>query len=168
LVDLESGLDEVAPGEPGELVLRSPQAMLGYHNPGKGDDQIIKDGWLFTGDVARMDNEGYFFLVDRKRDLIKVGGFQVWPKEVEVILMEHAGVAEAAVSGRKRQEDAKEIVVAWVVLNPGIAMSVEELQIWCSQKLSRYKIPKEIHFVDSLPKSTMGKVLRRKLREKIP
>jgi long-chain acyl-CoA synthetase len=164
LVDIDTGIVEVSPGKPGELIIQGPQVMAGYHNH-KDEDQIIfKNGWLYTGDIARMDEGGYFFLVDRKKDLIKVGGFQVWPKEVEIELMLHPSVLEAAVTGITNPGTNQEQVHAWVILKSGMDASDEDLKIWCSRTLSRYKVPKVIHFVDKLPRSPVGKILRRELK----
>jgi long-chain acyl-CoA synthetase len=163
IVDIESGSRSVPLGEPGELVIKGPQVMSGYHNQ-IDDLQVLQDGWLFTGDIARMDDDGYFYIIDRKKDLIKIGGFQVWPKEVETRLMQHPAVAEAAVVGKVRSSDSSEMIHAWVVLNPGMETSGIELKTWCGLTLSRYKIPKHVHFIDRLPKTTVGKILRRELR----
>jgi long-chain acyl-CoA synthetase len=127
-------------------------------------ETVLKDGWLFTGDIARMDQDGYFFLIDRKKDLIKVGGFQVWPKEVETVLMQHPSVSEAAVVGISTPDDNVEMIHAWIVLKSGTLPSGEELKKWCSKTLSRYKIPRIYHFIDELPKSSVGKTLKRVLR----
>ena len=165
LVDIESGLTEVQNGEPGELILQGPQVMAGYYNQSEAEDQIIKNDWLYTGDIAQMDTDGFFYLVDRKKDLIKAGGFQVWPKEVESVLMLHPSIAEAAVIGVTGRSDNQEIVHAWLVLAPGMQATIVDLRNWCAVSLSRYKIPGEFHFIDELPKSSVGKVLRRKLHE---
>ncbi len=162
IVDLETGI-EVAPGERGELLIRSPQIMQGYHNHPEEDAITLIDGWLHTGDVARMDVEGYFYLVDRKKELIKISGFQVWPREVEEVISMHPKVRESAVSGVPHPVKV-EIVKAWVVLKPGEFLDGDEVRRWCGQHLAGYKVPAEVAFRQDLPKSTVGKVLRRELR----
>lgn len=162
IVDLETGI-EVPSGERGELLIRSPQIMLGYHNRPDEDAITLTDGWLHTGDVARMDAEGYFYLVDRKKEMIKVGGFQVWPREVEEVIAMHPKVRECAVSGVPHPVKV-EIVKAWVVLKPGEMLDSEEVRRWCGQLLAGYKVPAEVIFRQDLPRSTVGKVLRRELR----
>lgn len=166
IVDLEEGGD-LPPGGIGELRIRGPQVMWGYHNQPEETECAIKDGWLCTGDVAYMDDDGYFYLVDRKKDLIKVGGFQVWPKEVEEVLCLHPDVAEAGVAGVIEKERG-EVVRAWVVLKQSRqGVSPEEIKSWCEKHLAWYKIPTRIYFVEALPRNVMGKILRRVLREMV-
>jgi long-chain acyl-CoA synthetase len=167
IVDIGNGMNEVAPGEAGELIIQGPQVMLGYHNHLTENKLALKNGWLYTGDIARVDSDGYFYLIDRKKDLIKVGGFQVWPKEVETELMLHPSVSEAAVAGVANQETYEEKVHAWVVLKPGMVATDEDLKFWCSKTLSRYKIPREFHYMEKLPRSPVGKILRRELKTTI-
>jgi long-chain acyl-CoA synthetase len=162
VVDLETGLKELSTGEVGELAVQGPQVMWGYHQSPEETDLAIQDGWLYTGDVVRMDQDGYFYIVDRKKDVIKVGGFQVWPNEVEAVILRHPKVREAAVAGVLDQ-DGSEIVKAWVVLHDGEKLSEEEVRSFCDQFLTRYKIPKMIEFREFLPKTKVGKVLRRVL-----
>jgi long-chain acyl-CoA synthetase len=162
IVDLETGVD-VAPGERGELLINSPQIMRGYHNRPDEDAITLADGWLHTGDVARMDADGFFYLVDRKKELIKISGFQVWPREVEEVIAMHPKVRECAVSGVPHPIKV-EIVKAWVVLKPGEMLDSEEVRRWCSKLLAGYKVPAEVVFRQDLPRSTVGKVLRRELR----
>ena len=162
IVDLDTG-EDVPVGERGELLIRSPQVMLGYHNHPDEEAITLTDGWLHTGDVARMDADGYFYLVDRKKELIKVGGFQVWPREIEEVVALHPKVRECAVSGVPHPVKV-EIVKAWVVLKPGEELSVDEVRRWCGQHLAGYKVPSEVTFRKDLPRSTVGKVLRRELR----
>ena len=161
-MDLENGIQVMGVGEAGELIIQGPQIMAGYHEQPEETDLVLRDGWLFTGDVARIDADGYFYLVDRKKDVIKVGGFQVWPKEIETVLMRHPKVREAAVAGVLDEEGA-EVAKAWVVLKTGETMEPEELQAFCAADLTRYKIPKYIEFRETLPRTTVGKVLRRVL-----
>lgn len=164
IVDNET---DVEIGEVGELIITSPQIMLGYHNkPGETALALrkLKDGrtWLFTGDVVRMDEDGYFFIVDRLKELIKPGGEQVWPREVEEVIAAHPKVLEAGVAGIP-DTVMGEMVIAWVVPKPGEVVTASEIQEWCSQRLARYKIPRQVEFRQGLPKTTVGKVLRREL-----
>jgi len=162
IVDLETGTRDVPVGEVGELIVRGPQVMWGYHLKPEETAQTLREGWLFTGDVARMDADGYFYLVDRKKDVIKVGGFQVWPNEVEAVLRQHPKVREAAVVGVLDDEGA-EYPKAWVVLNDDAQATAEEIRSFCSDYLTPYKIPREVVFIGALPKTGVGKVLRRVL-----
>lgn len=162
IVDLETGTRDVEVGEAGELIVRGPQVMQGYYLKPEETAQTLREGWLFTGDVARMDADGYFYLVDRKKDVIKVGGFQVWPNEVEAVIRQHPKVREAAVAGVLDAEGA-EYPKAWIVLNDDAQAASEEIRSFCSDYLTSYKIPREVVFVGALPKTGMGKVLRRVL-----
>ncbi len=161
VVDLEDG-KTLPPGEIGELLLKGPQVMKGYHNMPTETENALRDGWLYTGDIVYMDEDGYFYIVDRKKELIKPGGFQVWPREVEEILMSHPKIFEAGVAGIP-DADSGEAVKAWVVFNPGESCSEEEIHDFCCKDLARYKVPKQIEFVEELPRSTVGKILRREL-----
>ena len=168
IVDLENGSSEVAQGEEGELCIRGPQVMKGYWNKPEETAKTMRDGWLYTGDVARMDKDGYFYIVQRKKDLILVSGFNVYPTEVEEVLFTHASVKEAAVIGISDPYRG-EAVKAFVVLkaegqlaSPELA---EELIEFCRGRLARYKVPSTIEFIESLPKTAVGKVLRRELKE---
>ena len=165
IVDIATGLKELTVGEEGELAIRGPQVMKGYWNRPKETEAVFRDGWLLTGDVAKMDSEGYFYIVDRKKDLIDASGFKVWPREVEEVLYSHPDVREAAVVGVKDQYRG-ETVKAFIVLkdkdkNPG----EDEINSYCKSQMAPYKVPRIIEFRDELPKTLVGKVLRRKLRE---
>jgi long-chain acyl-CoA synthetase len=162
IVDVDTGKTDVSSGEVGELILRGPQVMKGYHNRADETDQTLRDGWLFTGDMARMDNDGYFFLVDRKKELIKPDGIQVWPREVEEVVAAHPKVQEVSVAGIPDAYHG-EAVKAWVVTRPGEALTEAEIRNWCHDRLANYKIPTQVEFRTELPKSTVGKVLRREL-----
>jgi long-chain acyl-CoA synthetase len=167
IVDAENPDRTVGPGESGELVLRGPQVMTGYHNmPDETAMALrrLRDGrtWLFTGDIVRMDDDGYFYIVDRKKEVIKPGGFQVWPREVEEVIASHPSILEVGVAGVSDPARG-EVVKAWVVLRPGLALTADELLAWCVGRLAYYKVPGAIEFRDELPKSTVGKVLRREL-----
>ena len=161
VVDLESGTQTLCPGEVGELVLRGPQVMRAYHNNPQETADAIRDGWLYTGDVVRMDAQGYFYIVDRKKDLIKVSGFQVWPNEVERVINTHPGVAECAVAGVPDMAQGEK-VIAWVVRKDE-HLTADEVRDWCCEDLAAYKLPAEVLFIDALPRSGVGKVLRREL-----
>jgi long-chain acyl-CoA synthetase len=162
IVDLEDGTMILPTGELGELVIKSPNVMLGYHNMPTETTNSIRDGWLFTGDIARMDEDGYFYIVDRKKELIKPGGFQVWPREVEEVIAENPKVFEVGVAGipdAYRGESVK----AWVVLKPGERADVEEIRAWCKERLAPFKVPTHVEFRDEIPKTVVGKILRREL-----
>jgi long-chain acyl-CoA synthetase len=177
IVDLEEGLTDQPIGQTGELIIKGPQVMQGYHNMPDETAITLRDGWLYTGDIARMDPDGYFYLVDRKKELIKPGGFQVWPREVEEVLLRHPKLAEAAVAGVMDSQRG-EVVSAWVVLKPEAAPPAsadqdeknryyngleDDLRRFCKDSLAPYKIPTYIHIIQALPRSTVGKVLRREL-----
>ena len=165
IVDLETGTRELPLGEEGELCVRGPQVMKGYWNKPAETAEVLRDGWLYTGDIARMDEDGFFFIVQRKKDMLIVSGFNVYPGEVEDVLFMHHAVLEAAVIGIP-DEYRGEVVKAFVVLKPGQHATEEELKEHCSSRLAKYKWPAVIEFAESLPKSAVGKVLRRSLREK--
>lgn len=162
IVDLKTGLEEMEVGEAGELMIRGPQVMEGYHQQPEETALALRDGWLFTGDVVKMDEDGYFYLVDRKKDVIKVGGFQVWPNEIEGVIMQHPKVRDAAVAG-VLDEGGVEVAKAWIVLKEGEKCSSKEIKVFCHDFLTAYKIPKYITFRESLPRTAVGKVLRRVL-----
>ncbi len=164
IVDLETGEREVAVGEDGELCVRGPQVMKGYWNRPDETAIALRDGWLYTGDVARMDEDGFFYIVQRKKDMIIVSGFNVYPNEVEDVLFAHPAVVEAVVIGVP-DEYRGEAVKAFVVLRPDATTTAEEVLEYCRANLAKYKVPSLIELVPSLPKSAVGKVLRRELRE---
>lgn len=167
IVSLDDGETDLAQGEIGELLLHGPQVMKGYHNmPTETANSLRKDNngktWLYTGDIVRMDEDGYFYIVDRKKELIKPGGFQVWPREVEEAIASHPKVLEVGVGGIP-DPNRGETVKAWVVLKPGEELSVAELKAHCKEQLAPYKVPTHFEFRDELPKTTVGKILRREL-----
>jgi long-chain acyl-CoA synthetase len=164
IVDLETGERNCEIGEAGELLVKGPQVMTGYHNRPEETQKALENGWLHTGDVVRMDQQGYFYVVDRKKDVIKVGGFQVWPNEIEAVLFQHPKIREAAVAGIK-EEDGSEVPKAWVVLHEGEQATSEEFKSFCEGFLTAYKIPQYFEFRDQLPRSRVGKILRRVLVE---
>ncbi len=162
IISLDDEVTELPTGEIGELVIKGPQVFKGYHNMPTETTNTLRDGWLFTGDIARMDEDGYFFIVDRKKELIKPGGYQVWPREVEEVISDHPKVLEVGVAGIPDPYRG-ETVKAWVVVNPGETMTEEEVKDWCKERLAKYKIPTHVEFREELPKTTVGKVLRREL-----
>ncbi len=153
---------EVPRGEVGELVVQGPNVMKGYLGMPEATQLALRDGWLYTGDLARMDEEGYLYIVDRKKDLILVGGFNVYPREVEEVLYQHPAVLEAAVIG-VADEEYGEVVKAFVVSNEP-TLSEEDLIEYCKIHLAKYKIPRFISFASELPKNSTGKIVRRALR----
>jgi long-chain acyl-CoA synthetase len=162
IVDMETGLEDMPPDALGEIVIRAPQIMDGYWKRPEETAQMIRDGWVFTGDIGYLDQDGYLFLIDRKKDLIKPSGFQVWPREVEEVIAMHPAVQEVCVGGVP-DEQQSEAVKAWIVLKPGEQLEVETLRSFCREKLSGYKIPSRVEFRTSLPKTMVGKHLRRVL-----
>jgi long-chain acyl-CoA synthetase len=164
IVDAETGEKDLPPGEVGEVILRAPQMMTGYWNAPDETQQMLRNGWLYSGDLGYMDEDGYAFIVDRKKDLIKPSGFQVWPREVEEILASHPAVSDVAVAGVIDPQQG-EAVKAWIVLKPGVTATADEIRGFCRDRLAAYKIPRHVEFRESLPKTMIGKVLRRALRE---
>ncbi|MCX7981978.1 MAG: long-chain fatty acid--CoA ligase [Syntrophales bacterium] len=164
LVDVEEGKTEVPQGEPGEIIMKGPTIMQGYWNNPEETANQLKDGWLYTGDIAIRDEDGYLFIVDRKKDMIIAGGFNIYPREIDEVLFQHPKVAEAVSIGVKDPYRG-ETVKAYVVLKPGETATEDEIIKFCKEKLAPYKVPKIIEFRDSLPKSAVGKILRKVLRE---
>lgn len=158
--------NEVPDGEVGELIVRGPNVMKGYYKMPEETAAALRDGWLYTGDLARRDEDGYFYIVDRKKDLVIVGGYNVYPREVEEVLFEHRDVVEAAVIGVP-DPDFGEAVHAFVVLKDGVKEDVESLESYCGKRLAKYKVPKQFEFLNELPKNTTGKILRRSLKEHV-
>ena len=164
IVDVETGEREMAVGEPGELILRGPQLMDGYYNRPDETAQTIRNGWLYTGDIAKVDTDGYFSIVDRKKEMVIVSGFNVYPRDVEEVLATHPAVLDAAAIGVPHPVKGEE-VKAFVVLKPGSAATAEEIIDHCRKSLAPFKVPKEIEFRDTLPKTHIGKTLRRQLAD---
>lgn len=167
IINLDDGETEMPLGEIGEIVINGPQVMKGYHNmPTETANTLrtLKDGkvWLFTGDIGRMDEDGYFYIVDRKKELIKPGGYQVWPREVEEVLAANPKVMDVGVAGIPDPYRG-ETVKAWIVLKPGETATEEELKAFCKERLAAYKVPTHYEFRSELPKTTVGKILRREL-----
>lgn len=157
--------EEVPVGEVGELIARGPNIMKGYYKMPEDTMFTIRDGWLYTGDLARMDEEGYFYIVDRKKDMVLVGGYNVYPREVEEVLYHHPNVLEVAVLGVP-DENLGETVVAFVVPKQG-TLAEKELYDYCKQHLAKYKIPSKFTCIEELPKNTTGKILRRALKDQV-
>ncbi|MDN7243478.1 fatty acid--CoA ligase family protein [Planococcus sp. N028] len=155
--------DEVAVGEVGELIVRGPNVMKGYYKMPEETNAAIRNGWLYTGDLARIDEDGYLYIVDRKKDLIIVGGYNVYPREVEEVLFAHPDVLEAAVVGLP-DINFGEAVHAYVVLKDP-SVTIEDLRDYCKEHLAKYKVPQHVEILEELPKNTTGKILRRSLKE---
>ena len=169
IVDLETGTRDLPQGEPGEVLLHAPQLMLGYWKQPQESADTVRTGpdgrrWLHTGDIGYLDPDGYLFLTDRKKELIKVSGYQVWPREIEEALAAHPAVQEVGVAAIT-DERKGEVPKAWVVLRSGATVSPQELRAFARERLAPYKVPTQVAIVDALPKTAIGKVLRRKLRE---
>ena len=162
IVDVETGEKDMPLGEPGEIILKGPQQMTGYYNRSEENAKSIHDGWFYTGDVGYMDDEGYLYVVDRTKDMIIAGGYNIYPREIDEILYEHPKVLEACSAGVPDKYRG-ETVKAYVVVKDGETLTKEELIAYCKEKLAAYKVPRQIEFMDALPKSAIGKVLRREL-----
>ncbi len=164
IVDVETGTKEVAQGETGELAVRGPQVMKGYWGKPEETAEMLRGEWLYTGDIATMDEDGYFYIVDRKKDMIIAGGYNVYPREIEEVLFEHPAVEEACAVGIPDPVRG-ETVKAFVVLKAGATATDKELIAFCKERLAAFKVPKMVEFRKELPKTLVGKVLRRALRE---
>ena len=162
IADVETGEGSLPPGQIGEILIRAPQIMVGYWHRPTETANMIRDGWVYTGDIGYLDEDGYLFIVDRKKDLIKPSGFQVWPREVEEVIASHPAVAEVSVAGVPDVYQI-EAVKAWIVLRENQQVTADEIRTFCREKLAGYKVPKHVEFRDSLPKTMVGKVLRREL-----
>jgi len=168
IVDLDNPFVSLPVGQAGELAISGPQVMKGYWNNQAETDAVLHDGWFLTGDIAKMDEDGYFYVVDRKKDMVNVGGMKVYPRDVEEVLFEHPGVKEAAVIGVP-DEFSGEVVKAFIVPKDGAgSLTEKDIIDFCASKLVKYKVPRHVEFVSELPKTLIGKVLRRKLRELTP
>src|SRR5436305_4609815 len=154
---------ELPTGRVGEICCRSPGVMRGYWHSPEATDEALRDGWLHTGDLGYLDEEGYLFIVDRKKDLIIRGGFNVYPRDVEDALLEHPAIERAGVIGRPDEISGEE-VVAFVSLRPGAQVSAEELVQWSRERIGGYKYPREVHVIEAVPLTGVGKVDRKALR----
>jgi len=162
IVDLDAGEREMAIGEPGELILRGPQLMDGYYHQPEETAQALRGGWLYTGDIATVDADGYFAIVDRKKEMIIVSGFKVYPRDVEEVLVAHPAVTDAAVIGIPHPTKGEE-VKAYVVLRPGGEATADEIIAHCRKTLADFKVPRQVEFRASLPHTVVGKTLRKEL-----
>jgi long-chain acyl-CoA synthetase len=162
IFDQETGERRLGPGETGELAVRGPQVMRGYWRAPDETTRVLRDGWLYTGDLASEDADGYFTIVDRKKDMIITGGMNVYPRDVEEPLYEHPKVREAVAVGIP-DERWGEAVKVYIVLRDGQSATEQEIIDYCHARMARYKVPKFVEFRTELPKSLIGKVLRRQL-----
>jgi long-chain acyl-CoA synthetase len=165
IMDIETGEKEMPVGETGELVVKGPQVMKGYWNKPAETARALRGGWLHTGDIAKMDDDGFFYIVDRIKDMIKTVGENVYPREVEEVLFTHPKVKDAVVVGLPHEEFLGEKIKAYIVLKDGETATAEEIIQFCREQLSKFKVPKEVEFRSQLPKTLVGKVLRRILRD---
>lgn len=165
IVDLETGETEMPLGEPGEIIIKGPQIMKGYYKKPEETAKVLKDGWFYSGDIGKFDKDGYLTIVDRKKDMIIAGGYNVYPVELDNVLFDHPKILEACTIG---VPDAYrgETVKAFVVTKPGETLTEDDVMTYCRQNLAAYKIPRQVEFVNELPKSAVGKILRRELRDK--
>jgi long-chain acyl-CoA synthetase len=164
IVDVETGARELGVDEVGELVIKGPHVMQGYWKAPEETSRTLRDGWLYTGDIAKIDAEGYVYIVDRKKEMIKYKGFSVAPAEVEAVLFQHQAVADCVVIG-KADPEAGEIPKALVILRPGEEVSPDDLIEFVGSRIAGYKKIREVEFVTSIPKTASGKILRRVLIE---
>ena len=164
VVDPETGTQEMPVGQEGELIIRGPQVMKGYWQMPQATDEMIRDGWLYTGDLAVMDPDGYFKIVGRKKDMIIAGGYNIFPDEIDRVLMSHPAILESCTIGIP-DEKRGETVKAFLVRQPGESVTEEEVVQFCKDRLAAYKVPRHIEFREELPKSAMMKLLRRVLRD---
>ncbi|RLQ96105.1 long-chain-fatty-acid--CoA ligase [Falsibacillus albus] len=166
IVDLATSMEEVEAGELGELIIKGPQVMKGYWNMAEETAHSLRNGWLYTGDIAKVDEDGYVYIVDRKKDMIIASGYNIYPRDIEEIIYEHPGVQETVVIGVPDQYRG-ETVKAVIVPKSGISLTVEEIISYCKLNMAAYKVPQTIEFRRELPKTSVGKILRRALREEM-
>ncbi len=165
IVDIETGENELPTGEHGEILIKGPQIMMGYYKKPEETAKVLKDGWFYTGDIGCFDEDGYLKITDRKKDMIIAGGYNIYPVEVDGVLFDHPKILEACTVGVKDAYRG-ETVKAFVVVKPGETLTQEEVVEFCRKNLAAYKVPKMVEFIDELPKTAVGKVLRRKLKER--
>ena len=165
IVNVEDGTTDMPPGEKGEVAFKGPQVMQGYYNRPEETAAVLKDGWLYTGDIGYIDEEGFLTLVDRKKDMIIASGYNIFPNEIDDVLFEHPKVLEACTIGVP-DDYRGETVKSFVVCKPGEKLNEEDVIAYCRTKLAAYKVPKSVEFIDELPKSAVGKLLRKELRER--
>ena len=164
IVDMDVGTIEMPVGELGELIVSGPQVMSGYYNRPDETAGALRNGWLYTGDIAYMDEDGYFYIVDRKKDMAIVGGYNVYPREIDEVLLSHPGVKEA-VSVAIAHPTRGEMLKAFVVPKDGVTLTLAEIVSYCRKRLAGYKVPRQVEFRDTLPRAATGKILRRTLRD---
>ena len=164
VMDPQTGKKELGPGETGEIIIKGPQLMMGYYNKPKETKEAVRDGWFYSGDLGFFDEEGFLSIVDRKKDMVIAGGYNIYPVEIDNILYEHPKILEACAAGVPDKYRG-ETIKAFIVVKPGETLTEEEVIAYCKKNLAAYKVPKAIEFMDELPKSVIGKVLRRKLRD---
>jgi long-chain acyl-CoA synthetase len=165
VVDLETGTRVMPVGERGEIRVRGKQFTSGYRNRPEENQQTIRDGWLHTGDIGYYDDDGYLFLVDRKKEMIIVGGYNVYPREIDELLFKHPAILEAATVGVP-DSFSGEAVKAFVVLKPGVSLGTDAVTDYCKENLVKYKVPKHVEFVDALPRSGVGKINKLELKRR--
>ncbi|MCJ7773965.1 MAG: long-chain fatty acid--CoA ligase, partial [Desulfobacterales bacterium] len=163
IVDLDTGTKEMKVGEEGEVIFKGPQMCQGYYNKPDETANSIRDGWFYTGDIGKLDDDGYLYIVDRKKDMIIAGGFNIYPRDIDEVLFEHPKVLEACAIGVP-DDYRGETVKAYIVPKPGETLTEKELDSFCRERLTSYKVPKIYEFIDELPKSAVGKILRKELR----
>jgi long-chain acyl-CoA synthetase len=164
IMSLDEPDKELGVGEVGELAVRGPQVMRGYWNMPTETNNVLKNGWLYTGDIAKMDEDGYFYIVDRKKDMVIAGGYNIYPTNIEKVIMEHPKVFDVAAAGIPDPHRGETIKV-WVVPKPGETLTEQEIIDFCRKELARYEVPTAVEFRSELPKTMVGKVLRRMLVE---
>ncbi len=164
IVDMERGSLTLPAGKLGELVIRGPQVMEGYWNRPDATASAVRNGWLYTGDLATMDEDGFFYILDRKKDMIIMAGYNVYPREIDEVLLEHPDIQDAVAVGIPDTQRG-EVIKAYIVLVPESTLTRAEIIAWCRTKLANYKVPRLVEFRESLPKTVVGKVLRRILRD---
>jgi len=165
IMDLETGEKELPTGEHGEIAIKGPQIMMGYYKKEEATAEVLKEGWFYSGDIGCFDEDGYLSITDRKKDMIIAGGYNIYPVEVDGVLFSHPKILEACTIGVK-DDYRGETVKAFVVLKKGESLTEQKVIDFCRQNLAAYKIPRTVEFIDELPKSAVGKILRRKLQEK--
>jgi long-chain acyl-CoA synthetase len=166
IVDLEKGDTVLPQGERGEVRVRGPQLMTDYRKRPDETTAALRDGWMYTGDIGYVDDEGYLFLVDRKKDMVIVGGYNVYPREVDEVLFKHPKIREAATVG-KPDSRLGEVLVAFVVLHAGATLTEQEVFDYCKEEMVKYKRPVEVHFIDALPRTGTNKINRIALRDRV-
>ncbi|NJL12965.1 MAG: long-chain fatty acid--CoA ligase [Microscillaceae bacterium] len=167
IVDLEKGTQEMPLGQAGEVVVKGPQVMAGYYQRPDQTKEVFQEGWLHTGDIGYLDEEGWLFLIDRKKDMILASGYNIYPKEIDEVLYTHPDILEACTVGIPDAYRG-ETVKVFIVRKPGSTLQAEEVEAFCREKLAAYKVPRLVEFVAELPKSAVGKILRRALRPDAP